>query len=145
MNSQLHHLVDQILERIRGASRFRLKAAVVAWLLSVVGWVAISVLPDVYEAQTRVYVDTRTSLAPVIQGIAINQDVNAQLNFVRQSLLGSAQLERLALETGQATKATTPEARSKLLNKIRANIKLEARESGGGSVRHLSRNQSESC
>ena len=64
----------------------------------------VMLLPNVYEANARVFADTRTALSPVIQGLAIEQDVAAQLNLVQQSLLGEEQLDRSstkpALPTG---------------------------------------------
>jgi polysaccharide chain length determinant protein (PEP-CTERM system associated) len=49
-----------------------------------------------YEARATVFVDTRTALRPVLQGLAVEQDVDAELNFVRQSLLGAPQLDTIA-------------------------------------------------
>jgi hypothetical protein len=57
-------------------------------------------LPDMYEARATVFVDTRTALRPVLQGLAVEQDVDAELNFVRQSLLGAPQLDKIAREVG---------------------------------------------
>jgi len=93
-------LVDQILDEARGAWRFRWWALLVAWLLGVVGWAVVMVLPDLYEGRATVFVDTRTALRPVLQGLAVEQDVDAELNFVRQSLLGAPQLEKIARDTG---------------------------------------------
>ena len=57
-------------------------------------------LPDRYEADARVFVDTRTALKPALQGLTIDQNVDAQINYVRQSLLEGPQLEKIAIETG---------------------------------------------
>ncbi len=134
MNPQLQQLLDQVYEQLRGAARFRWLAMITAWAVCIIGWVAVVFQPNVYSAQARVYVDTRTSLAPVLQGLAINQDVNAQLNLVRQSLLGRPQLERVAREADLDVQATTPEARSAMLERVRENVKLDGRDGGGGTV-----------
>ena len=106
----------------------------VAWAVCVVGWVAVTLQPDIYESQARVYVDTRTALSPVIQGLAISQDVDAQINRVRQSLLGRPQLLLLAQEAGLDAGAGSPEALDRLLTQIRSNIRLDGRDSSGGTV-----------
>jgi hypothetical protein len=57
-------------------------------------------LPDRYAAFARVFVDTRTALKPVLQGLTVDQDVDAQINYVRQSLLAGPQLEKIAIASG---------------------------------------------
>jgi polysaccharide chain length determinant protein (PEP-CTERM system associated) len=93
-------LVEEVLEEVRGAWRFRWWALAAAWLLGLVGWAVVMLLPDIYEGRATVFVDTRTALRPVLQGLAVEQDVDAELNFVRQSLLGAPQLEKIARDVG---------------------------------------------
>jgi polysaccharide chain length determinant protein (PEP-CTERM system associated) len=89
-------LIEQVFDEVRGAWRFRWWALLAAWLLGALGWAVVMLLPDIYEARATVFVDTRTALRPVLQGLAVEQDVEAELNFVRQSLLGTPQLEKIA-------------------------------------------------
>jgi polysaccharide chain length determinant protein (PEP-CTERM system associated) len=92
--------LDPILDELRGAWRYRWMALLVAVAVAAVGWLIIFALPDRYEAQAEVLVDTRTALKPVLQGLATNQDVNVQLNYVRQALLAGPQLSSLAEQAG---------------------------------------------
>jgi len=96
----MNMLVEEVLEEVRGAWRFRWWALAAAWLLGVLGWAVVMLLPDKYEGRATVFVDTRTALRPVLQGLVVEQDVDAQLNFVRQSLLGTPQLEKIARDVG---------------------------------------------
>ena len=91
---------EPFFDEVRGAWRFRWMALLAALAVAVVGWLGVFALPDRYEAQAQVLVDTRTALKPVLQGLATNQDVNVQLNYVRQALLAAPQLGQLARETG---------------------------------------------
>jgi polysaccharide chain length determinant protein (PEP-CTERM system associated) len=96
----MHALVEEVLEEVRGAWRFRWWALAAAWLLGILGWTVVMLLPDMYEGRATVFVDTRTALRPVLQGLAVEQDVDAELNYVRQSLLGAPQLEKIARDVG---------------------------------------------
>jgi polysaccharide chain length determinant protein (PEP-CTERM system associated) len=96
MSPQILHVLDEI----RGAWRFRWIAVACALVIAVVGWAIVFALPDRYAAEARVFVDTRTALKPALQGLTIDQNVDAQINYVRQSLLEGPQLERIATETG---------------------------------------------
>ncbi|MGA7538456.1 MAG: Wzz/FepE/Etk N-terminal domain-containing protein, partial [Steroidobacteraceae bacterium] len=92
--------LDPLFDELRGAWRFRWAALFAALAVAIIGWLIIFALPDRYQAQAEVLVDTRTALKPVLQGLATNQDVNVQLNYVRQALLASPQLSSFALRTG---------------------------------------------
>ena len=92
--------IEHVLDEARGAWRFRWLAVAVAFGIAFVGWVAVFSLPDRYAAEARVFVDTRTALKPALQGLTVDQNVDAQINFVRQSLLEGPQLESVAKQTG---------------------------------------------
>jgi protein tyrosine kinase modulator len=91
---------DSLFDELRGAWRFRWVGLLAAVAVAIIGWLVVFAMPDRYEAQAEVLVDTRTALKPVLQGLATNQDVNVQLNYVRQALLADPQLTRLAVQTG---------------------------------------------
>jgi polysaccharide chain length determinant protein (PEP-CTERM system associated) len=99
----MNGLVENIFEEVRGAWRFRWWGLLAAWIVGVMGWFIVMLLPDLYEGRSTVFVDTRTALRPVLQGLAVEQDVDAELNFVRQSLLGTPQLEKIARDVGLLT------------------------------------------
>ncbi len=96
----MNDLVERVWEEAYSAWRFRWIAIAIAAVLAVTGWVFVFTLPDRYEASASVFVDTRTALRPALQGLTVEQDVNVQLNYVRQSLLSGARLERIARESG---------------------------------------------
>jgi polysaccharide chain length determinant protein (PEP-CTERM system associated) len=116
--------VQQVLDEVHGAWRFRWPAIALAWAVAVVGWVVVLVMPNVYEATARVYVDASTGLTPLLQGLAVQQDVDAQLNLVRQAMLGRPALEKVARETDLALKARTPEEMDGLLRGLRDKIEI---------------------
>jgi polysaccharide chain length determinant protein (PEP-CTERM system associated) len=96
----MNALVTQVLDELHSSWRFRWYALGTAAVLAVLGWTVVFSLKDRYQAEASVFVDTRTSLKPVLQGLTADQDVDAQLNFVRQSLLAGPELLRIARESG---------------------------------------------
>src|SRR5882762_4586185 len=70
------------LELIRGVWRFR--------------WTAMLAMPDTYSAWARVYVDTRTRLSQVTQGIGVESNFASEAEAVREALLGGPQLQKVA-------------------------------------------------
>lgn len=127
--------MDEIFERIyeeaRSAWRFRWISLGIATILALAGWAVVFSLQDRYEARASVFVDTRTAFKPVLQGLTMEQDVNAQLNYVRQSLLAGAQLEKIAQESGVLDGQADPYVRAELLQEMGNSIVLSARNANG--------------
>jgi polysaccharide chain length determinant protein (PEP-CTERM system associated) len=117
-------LIDKVYSELKGAWRFRRYALIVAWAACMVGWLVVYILPDQFTAFARVNVDTRTALGPLLEGIAVRQDVEAQLNLMRQALLGRANLDKVATQVGLDRKAVTPEDRDELITGISERITL---------------------
>jgi uncharacterized protein involved in exopolysaccharide biosynthesis len=88
----MEELVDKLRDDIRGSWRFRWVAVSVAWAVALAGWSAVFLMPDIFEASARVFVDTRTTLNQVTQGLAVESNVDTQIARVRQSLIGGPQL-----------------------------------------------------
>lgn len=123
-------LFNQIYDEIHGAWRFRWYALAAAWAVCVAGWLVVFTMQDMYEASARVFVDTRTALRPLLQGLAVDSDVDSQLKLVREGMLGRPQLERVARETDLDLQAATPRARAELIDKLRSRIVI----TGGASA-----------
>lgn len=96
----MNELIQRIWDEAYSAWRFRWVALGTAAIIATLGWLAVFALPDRYEATASVFVDTRTALRPALQGLTVEQDVNVQLNYVRQSLLSGERLVRIARESG---------------------------------------------
>lgn len=120
----MQELLEQAFGILRGVWRYRWTALSLAWVICAVAWAVILMMPDKYEARARVFVDPSTALKPVIQGLAIEQDVNAELNLVRQSLMSRPHLQKIIDLTGLAPAAQTPEARAKAVEALGERIDI---------------------
>jgi polysaccharide chain length determinant protein (PEP-CTERM system associated) len=122
----MQEAIDRVVEQLRSAWRYRWWAVAAAWAVALLGWVAVMAIPSKYEANARVYIDASSKLRPLLQGLAVEQNVDAQLNFVRQSLLSRPQLQKVAAKTdldlGVRDRA---KAREKLVEQLRKDIKIE--------------------
>ena len=117
-------LLETVLQEIRGVWRFRRYALVTAWLVCLLGWFAVYAIPDRFEARARVNVDTKTSMQPLLQGLAVEHDVPSQLNIVRQALVGSSSLAAVASKVGLDSTAQTPAARQQLITSLASRVEI---------------------
>ena len=123
--------LEQILDEVRSAWRFRWLGLSAAFIVAVIGWTIVFALPDRYQADARVFVDTRTALKPALQGLTTDQNVDAQINYVRQSLLEGPQLEKIAKDTGVLDPSITDErARARILDRLSDRIAITVFSAG---------------
>jgi polysaccharide chain length determinant protein (PEP-CTERM system associated) len=106
----------------RAAWRRRWWAVATTWMVAVAGWAIVLLLPDHYEASARVYVDARTALQPVLQGIAIEEDYQSQLVLVREALLSRPQMQSVARQTNLDTHVRTPAQLDALVTELQKQI-----------------------
>ena len=120
----MHHVLTQVLLYARGIWHYRWRALLVAWLVASAGWFYVLLLPDRYEAATRVYVDTESILRPLLQGLAVQPDVMTQINMMTTALLSRPRLENLARETDLYLRTQTPEQFDNLVTGLESRIRL---------------------
>lgn len=123
---QTQEMVEQVLDEVRGAWRFRWWGLATAWALCVAGWLFVLRIPDTYEASARVFVDTRSILRPLLEGLAVNPDVASGLDLVRAALLSRPNIEKVAREADLDLRAKTPVQHEKLITGIQERIRIEA-------------------
>lgn len=121
----MRELLDQLLLQVKGAWRFRWYAVGVAWLVALLGWLVVQLLPNQYAAQTQVYVDTDSVLAPLLKGLAVDRDVENQVGMMQLLMLSQPNLERVARETDLFLDAQSPQEQFKVVAKLQRDIRLE--------------------
>ena len=121
----MNQLIESVYDELHSAWRFRWWGLLTAAVAAVFLWVTVFTLPDRYEADARVFVDTRTALKPVLEGLTVEQDTNAQLNFVRQSLLTGPQLRKVAEAAGVLSPTiTSPAEQARVLDAMASRVTL---------------------
>ena len=120
----MHALIVKVLDEIRGSWRFRWLAIAVSWAVCGVGWLVVFMMPNVYEASARVYVDTQSLLGPLLEGLAVRANVDSELAVVRQALLSRPRLEGVARETDLFVRAKTPAEADLLIQDLRTRITI---------------------
>ena len=123
--------IEKALDDVRGAWRFRWFAIAAASVVAAAGWTVVFALPDRYQSTASVFVDTRTPLKPALKDLTVEQDVDAELNFVRQSLLGAPQLEKIARDVGLLNpQLTNVRKRVSVIDELRDHIAITVTSAG---------------
>ena len=72
----MHEIISEVLAQVRAVWNRRWLALGIAWGVCLVVWVVVLTLPDRYQARASVFVDTSTPLRPVLEGLAIGDEVS---------------------------------------------------------------------
>lgn len=121
----MNEAVEQILGYARGIWRRRMLVLVVAWLVSVVGWVWVYLLENQYQAQARVYVDTQSLLRPLLSGLAVQPNVSQQVGLMTRTLMSRPNLEKVARMTDLDLQAKTTKQQDELFRDMESRISLQ--------------------
>jgi uncharacterized protein involved in exopolysaccharide biosynthesis len=112
----MDQMLRMILDELRGAWRFRWPAMALAWVVAVAGTIVVLALPDLYEARAQVFLDTSD---PLVQDTrATDADMQVRVAFVRQTLLSTPNIERVARATDLDLRAATPDEFERLVTKL---------------------------
>ena len=120
----MHEFYELLVTYARGIWRHRWYMILLAWVVSIVGWGIIYQLPDQYEAEARVNVNTQSMLQPLLRGLTVNTNTQQRIQLVTRTLLSRPNLEKLARMTDLDLIAHTPGQMDNLLKNLAADITL---------------------
>ncbi|MGE5548722.1 MAG: XrtA system polysaccharide chain length determinant [Solirubrobacterales bacterium] len=100
MLSVLRYIPIEFHAPLRPYWRRRWTILAVSWVLSFLGWLVVAILPDRYEAMTRLYVETESLLTPLLRNITVETDLQNQLEVMQRTLLNRNNLAAVARAAG---------------------------------------------
>ena len=120
----MNELLIELRQVAFGAWRFRWVGVIAAWLLAIAGWALVYSLPDVYVSRTRVYVDSESILRPLLTGIAVQRDVDAQVKLMTTVLLSRPNLEKVIRSTDLGLRSTDETSMENLVLQLQDSIEV---------------------
>jgi polysaccharide chain length determinant protein (PEP-CTERM system associated) len=120
----LHEIIAEVLEHLRGMWRYRWWSLAVAWGILVLGSIYVSSIPDIYQASAKVFVDTNSLLRPLMQGLTATSNTMNEVQLVSRAVLTRPNLEQVAHEADLMLRARTPEQVEKLITDLQQLIQV---------------------
>jgi polysaccharide chain length determinant protein (PEP-CTERM system associated) len=124
----MDELIRQITTYARGMWRRRWVGLGFAWLVGLIGAGVLFKMPDKYEASARVYVDTQSILKPLMSGLAVQPDVEQQINILSRTLISRPNIEKLIRMADLDLQVKTPKQRDQLVDELMRTVQIK----GGG-------------
>ena len=120
------NLRAEILDAVAVVRRRRWLALSIAWLICCVGWGVVTILPNEYASETRLYVDTDSLLGPLLRNLAIENDLARQVQVMQRTLLSRPNLRQVIASTNLSLKARSSVDEQNLFDKLEASTLIRA-------------------
>ena len=121
----MHEFYAQFLHLLNAVWHRRWAALGATWLVALLGWALVVAQPNTYTSSARIFIDATSIMKPVLEGLAIDWDLNLDPEVMKQTLTTRANLERVARITDLDLTATTPAAMERLVNSLRSRTAFE--------------------
>lgn len=113
-----------ILAELRAMWGRRWAGALVAWAVALLAGAIIVRIPDRWEASARVYVDTQTIMKPLMNGLAVQPDVDQMVSMLARTLITRPNLEKLASNIDLARPGQSQQSLDQVVDKLQATIRI---------------------
>ena len=132
--------IEAMLGHVVASSRYRWHALICTTIVCLIGWGGVYLLADQFQSRAQIYVDTKSVLKPLLQGIAVSTDTQSEADVVRRALVSRQTLEKVARQTHLIPPGKTPEEVDKLLVRLEDDIRVTgSQESGIYSIAYIHR------
>ena len=121
----MQEVLEQILDYLKGIWIKRRFLMVATWLICPLGWFGVSQLQETYESEARVFADTQSILGPLLKGMTVESNPDAQIALMVRTLLSRPNLERIARMTDLDVQASTPKEFDELIERLSNGILIK--------------------
>lgn len=116
---------------LHGMWRYRWSALLIAWIIAVLGWSIVYMMPNHFNAKTVVYVDTSSVLKPLLEGLTPETSTQDDLKIISRVLLSRKNLLTVIRQLDMDLEINSPKEKERLVEKLSKSIKIK----GGGTKR----------
>ncbi|MDH5181180.1 MAG: chain length-determining protein [Gammaproteobacteria bacterium] len=124
--SPVQEILEQVIVFLRDVWRFRKQGVIGIWVVAILGWVLVFMMPDKYEATARVYVDTESILRPLLKGLAVENNLDERLSLMTKTLLSRPNMEKVILAHDMDVNVKDEKDKEALIKKMRKSIHIGA-------------------
>jgi polysaccharide chain length determinant protein (PEP-CTERM system associated) len=122
----MHELIQRLLVQAHAAWRWRWLGLAVAWVVSCISWIGIEFIPEYYNSEARVEIDTESMLGSLMRGMAAEVETADYLrtDLIRRSMLSRSNLEKVMRMTDLDIMATSVVETEEILGSLRSRLTI---------------------
>lgn len=118
--------IEQFTTVLYGLWRKRWHGLVAMWVICVLGWIVVALIPDRYESRARIYVDTNSVLGEVMGNQRFSNNALRQVMAMRRTLISRPNLEKVVRRVDLDLTTETDADMEELVTKLGENIKISS-------------------
>lgn len=123
---ELNQAIEMLLIYLQGIWLRRRYIILTAWLVCPVGWLFVFNLPPTFQADAKLYVETRSVLDPILSGLTYQTNPQQEVELMARTLLSRPNLEKIARATDMDVSAKDSEAYERLIDGLKSDIKMSS-------------------
>ncbi|GEP58899.1 XrtA system polysaccharide chain length determinant [Reyranella soli] len=116
--------IDLLRRYSASAWRHRWKAVALIWLVALIGWTGVRMLPDRYVSTARIYADADAVLGMLLRGIAMDNSPAAQVEVLQRTLVSRPNLERLVDRSALSQRIAAGADREKTIDTLARDLRF---------------------
>jgi polysaccharide chain length determinant protein (PEP-CTERM system associated) len=116
--------IDLVRRYSASAWRHRWKAVALIWLVALLGWTGVRMLPDRYVSTARIYADADAVLGMLLRGIAMDNSPAAQVEVLQRTLVSRPNLERLVDRSALSQRIVVGADREKTIDTLARDLRF---------------------
>jgi len=122
----VNSIYEEALAALHSVWRRRWLALAVAWVICLLGWLVVALIPNSYESQARIFIQLDDALAEQV-GIGV-ADRKRDIERIRQTLTSAINLEKVVRATRLGDSIESPAAMEQAVLALAANIKIVSQQ-----------------
>ncbi len=122
----MEELLGQLTTILRRMWKFRWPGLLAAWIVGIVGAIVVFKVPDQYEANARIFVDTQSILKPLMSGLTVQPNVEQQVGMLSRTLISRPNVEKLVRMADLDLKNTTKAQQEALIESLMKTLEIRS-------------------
>lgn len=122
----MNSYIEQFTTILYGVWRKRWHGLVVMWLVCVLGWIVVALIPDRYQSSARIYVDTNLVLSEVMGDQSFSNNALRQVYAMRRTLVSRPNLEKVVRRVDLDLTTDTDAEMEQLISDLGNNISIRS-------------------
>ncbi len=116
----------QLFSFLSSTWQYRWYGVAAAWILCIAGWIGVGVIPDQYQSEAKVYIDTDTLLRPLLKGLAVSNDADQQVSVMLRTLITRPNIEQVVRLTDPRVASLSARDLQDKITAIQQNVSLRS-------------------
>jgi polysaccharide chain length determinant protein (PEP-CTERM system associated) len=117
--------LSEVYFYLKGTLKYKRLAIIVALFVCAGAWVFVFFMPDKFESNAKVHIDSTTVIRPLMRGMVIDPDVSALIRIIQQLMFTRPNLEKI-VELSRLNQFSTAGVSNEQIEALKKDITIKS-------------------